>query len=154
MSEATARLQLPMLVLGQGQKDVTHNEALLALDVLVQGSVVSMTATAPPADPVLGSCWLVPAGATGDWAGRAGQLASWTQGGWRYVRVPEGGSVWVSDAATRVRAEGGSWVPEAPLGAPRPAVSEPTGGSVVDVEARAVIGAILGRLQQMGLLST
>ena len=36
MSDTTARLALPLLLSSQAQKHVTHNEALIALDALVQ----------------------------------------------------------------------------------------------------------------------
>ena len=39
MSESTARLALPLIAPGQAQKEVSHNEALAALDLLVQAQV-------------------------------------------------------------------------------------------------------------------
>ena len=38
--ETTPRLKMPMIVPGQAQKELSHNDALATLDLLVQGSVV------------------------------------------------------------------------------------------------------------------
>ena len=71
----TSRLSLPYLMPGQAQRHITHNEALQALDGLVQPVVVSRTTTAPPPLPLEGEAYLVPSGATGTWAGHADELA-------------------------------------------------------------------------------
>jgi hypothetical protein len=53
----TIRHSLPLLAAGQAQKEVTHNEALLAIDRQLQLSVVSRTRAQPPTVPVAGeSC--------------------------------------------------------------------------------------------------
>jgi hypothetical protein len=152
LTEMTRRLELPLLVAGQGQKDITHNEALLAMDVLLHPRAMSRVVPVPPEGASEGDCWLVPAGASGAWAGAAGRLACWTAGGWRLWALPEGVSVWVVDEGACVRLVEGAWVTEAPFGAPAPAVAGPTGGTVVDVEARAVILSLLTRLTQLGLI--
>ena len=48
----TANLSLPYILASQAQKHVTHNEAIRALDCLVQLSVESRVLTGPPASPV------------------------------------------------------------------------------------------------------
>ena len=50
----TANLSLPYILASQAQKHVTHNEAIRALDCLVQLSVESRVLTSPPASPVEG----------------------------------------------------------------------------------------------------
>lgn len=152
MSETTSRLELPLLVAGQGQKDITHNEALVALDALLHARVVSREISVPPSAPAAGDCWLVAAGASGAWAGGDGRLACWTAGGWRLLALPEGASLWVSDEAARVRKVSSGWAVEAPIGAPVDAVASAVGGVVVDEEARAVLHSLLERLQQLGLI--
>ncbi|WP_420338219.1 DUF2793 domain-containing protein [Roseibium sp.] len=82
MSE-TIRLALPLLAAAQAQKHVTHNEALLTLDALSQPVVQSRDLTAPPAGNE-GDLYLVAPGATGDWAGRDGELAEWRNGAWAF----------------------------------------------------------------------
>ena len=68
---ATPRLVLPMLEAGQAQKEVLHNEALQLLDALVAPAVEGPPLATPPPAPVVGSCYIVAASPTGDWAGRA-----------------------------------------------------------------------------------
>jgi hypothetical protein len=153
MADQTVRFRLPLLVPGQGQKDITHNEALLALDALAQPAARSRALAAPPDSPAVGQCWLVAGGAAGVWAGRAGQLATWTAGGWRYFTLPDGATVWIDDEEIRLRASAGGWVVEAPRGYPASAVPDVAGGAVVDVEARAAIAALLDRMHQLGLIS-
>jgi hypothetical protein len=46
--ESTDRFSLPLLVAGQAQKELFHNEALLALDTIVAGAVEKRPATILP----------------------------------------------------------------------------------------------------------
>lgn len=154
MAENSSRLGLPFLVTGQGQKDVTLNEALQALDCLVGASAVSRVISAPPTFPGAGLCWLVPGGATGAWAGRGGMLACWTEGGWRYRLLPEGFTLWVEDEAREIRRVGGAWREVAGTGSAAAAVPVPSGGQVADVEVRQAVSALIDRLVQLGLLSS
>lgn len=86
MSDAvSAVLALPLIQPAQAQKHVTHNEALRRLDLLVQLAVADRDRTLPPADPAPGDRHIVPAGATGAWAGRAGDIALWDDGGWQFA---------------------------------------------------------------------
>lgn len=158
------RLALPFLQPGQAQKEVTHNEALQAVDMLVQPVAETAGTGTPPGAPAEGRCWIVAEPAVGAWAGRAGQIAQWTPGGWRFavpaagwrchVRDRDGqmlhdGSGWVDDA---VRADGvyvgGSRV----VAARQPGIADPSGGGAPDAEARAAIGAILAALRAHGLI--
>lgn len=152
MAETTSRLGLPLLVAGQGQKDITHNEAVQAVDLLLHPVAVSRTVPGPPADLVPGACWLVPAGPEGVWSGEAGRLACWTAGGWRFLALPQGARLWIEDEATAVRREGDLWVPDAPIAAPAAGITGPSGGSVIDQEARGVILLLLERLRELGLI--
>ncbi len=52
MPDHTNHLSLPLIAAAQAQKHVTHNEALLALDSLVQIAVVDRRA-APPIAPTV-----------------------------------------------------------------------------------------------------
>lgn len=57
---------------------------------VVRMDVESNIVSAPPGSPTVGQMWLVPAGATGAWAGHATQLAIRTGGGWSF-QTPAGG---------------------------------------------------------------
>jgi hypothetical protein len=160
----TARLALPLLQPGQAQKETTHNEALALLDLAVQASVVAVGTNTPPAAPVAGSAWIVGTAPTGGWTGQARAIAGWTTSGWRFVAPREGMTVWsIADALT-ARFGGGAWTLGAVtasrvsiggvdvVGARRAAVADPSGGTVVDIPARAAIAAILGALRGHGLI--
>jgi hypothetical protein len=72
MSE-TPNLSLPLLAAAQAQKHVTHNEALLALDALVQCAVLDRDLAAHPPPPENGERYIVgpsPSGAVGRARGR------------------------------------------------------------------------------------
>jgi hypothetical protein len=163
MSDTTARLALPYLHAAQAQKEVTHNEALQRLDICVQ-AVVEDVRAAPPAAPVEGACWLVDASPTGDWSGHAGQIAQWTQGGWRYVVPFDGFQLWQRAASITLRHNGGSWSADVTatglriggqqvVGPRAAAISAPSGGAVIDTECRARLMEIIAALQGHGLIS-
>jgi len=141
--ETTARLDLPLLAVAQAAKEMTVNEALTLLDAAVQ-PVVAGEAGAPPGSPAIGEGWLVGGGATGAFADREGALAIWTTGGWRFVAPFEGMMVWRLDAGVIARRASGACQSSA-------GVSVPSGGSVIDVEARATLGAIVARLRDFGI---
>src|SRR5688572_27715554 len=93
MSE-TSHLEMPLLAASQSQKHVTVNEALVLLDALVQLSVLSRTLSAPPGSPAQGDRYLVAAGASGDWAGHAGDVAFFQDGVWRFASPRAGWRLW------------------------------------------------------------
>ena len=51
MSEVSSILSLPYIQPSQAQKHVTHNEALLILDVATQLVVKGIDVTTPPSSP-------------------------------------------------------------------------------------------------------
>ena len=146
----TDRLALPTLAAAQAQKEMTHNEALIRLDVAVQAVVVAVAPAAVPATPVPGQCWIVGTGARGAWAGHDGALAAWTGGGWRFVAPFEGMAAWSIADGGVVRRVGPAWRIAA-RGAP---VANPSGGATVDSQSRAAIAAILDLLRRHDLLAT
>ena len=151
MTETTPRFALPLLVAGQGQKDITHNEALIGLDALLYPVVEAMGDTSPPVAPEPGQSWVVAVGAIGAWLGRDGTLATWSVGGWRHHLLVDGMMVRLRSSGQLHRFWAGSFVPELPLAAGAATIPPPTGGPVVDAEARAAIAAIVGRLVALGL---
>lgn len=115
--DQTPNLSLPFIMPQQAQKHITHNEALQALDILVQPSVESRTIAAPPVAPMLGEAWLVPPGATGLWAGHAHEIAAWQAGGWLFYDPAPGWQLYVKSDRTAYVFDAGDWVPLASLGA-------------------------------------
>lgn len=163
MSDATARHGLPFIVPGQAQKEVFHNEALTLLDVGLHPAVEGAPGAAPPAMPLPGQCWIAGAGATGAWVGKDGQLAGWSEGGWRFLVPQTGMLAWNKAAGHWLHWTGTVWSSgELPataimiggnqvIGQRRPAVPSPSGGTIIDVEARAAVAAIIATLMSHGL---
>lgn len=163
--ESTARHALPLIAPGQAQKEVQHNEALTALDILVQPAVVAVGAATPPGSPAPGQCWVVGTSPTGAWTGQAGALACWTAGGWRFVQPVEGMTVWTGGTAGFARFASGAWSAGGLIGskvtlggvqvvgAQQAAIAGPSGGGTVDSQARATLDAVLGALRSHGLIS-
>lgn len=117
----TPRLTLPFIMPSQAQKHITHNEALEALDALVQPSVESRVLAVPPATPLAGEAWIVPSGATGAWSGHGGEIAAFQSGAWRFLDPAPGWQVYDrSDKTQLVFDGGGLWVPLASLGSALP----------------------------------
>lgn len=138
----TARHFLPNLYVGQSQKEITHNEALLRIDALLH-PVIEDRLSAPPAPLDMthdGKCWLVGAAATGLWTGKTSQIARWSAGSWRFLEPVAGMSIWMTAESQRLFYIAGSWLEPA-------AITEPAGGAVIDTEARATITAIVTHLR-------
>jgi hypothetical protein len=160
----TPRFELPFILPGQAQKELFHNEALSRVDALLHPTVEGPPVADPPLAPVPGQSWIVGAAATGAWSGREGQLASWTDGGWRFLVPTQGMAAWqkaaehwlVRTAAGwsmgEIRAAGlvigGTQV----VGERQPAIATPSGGTIIDEEARAALAAVIASLMSHGLI--
>jgi hypothetical protein len=165
MTDRTARLALDLLEPGQAQKELHHNEALVALDLGVQASIVAAGGNDPPSAPAVGQCWIVGPTPTGAWTGQAHALAGWTAGGWRFVSAREGLAAWDEARRISLRFSRGAWEEgvlrgaelriggERVVGARAAAIPAPGGGATVDVEARAALSAMLSVLRGHGLIS-
>jgi hypothetical protein len=160
---ATLRHGLPLLASGQAQKEVTHNEAVLAIDRLLQLSVTSRSVGAPPAAPVAGDTYIVPDAASGAWAGQATMIASHDGFGWIFSAPVRGCLAWIADEGVFSVFDGAwsadGWAVSALrigarrlFGAAPAAIAAPGGGSVVDSETRAVVGALLATLRDQGVI--
>lgn len=134
-------------------------------DLLLCPAVESMILTAPPSSPAAGACFLVAAGATGDWAGKDGMLAGYTDGGWRFVAPIEGMQLLDRVSGQLVVRRAGTWetgvvrAQEYQVGGltvirqRQPAIADPSGGSVIDVQGRATLASILSTLRTHGLIA-
>lgn len=107
---ATANLALPLLQAAQAQKHVTHNEALVALDTLVQLAVLDKDLTAPPASPAEGDRYLIAAASpTGAWTGWAGRVVRYQDGAWRSFVPRPSWLAFVADEADLYTYTGAAW---------------------------------------------
>ncbi|MCP4933880.1 MAG: DUF2793 domain-containing protein [bacterium] len=108
--DQTPNLELPYLMAAQAQKHVTHNEAIRALDAIVQLSVLDRDLTAPPATPVDGNRYIVGAASTGDWSGKDYQLTAFQDNAWMFYAPVQGWICWVADEDKLLVWDGVSWV--------------------------------------------
>ncbi|HEX8625235.1 MAG TPA: DUF2793 domain-containing protein [Allosphingosinicella sp.] len=164
MADSTQRFALPFIFPGQAQKELFHNEALARIDLALHPAVEGPPAAAPPAAPAPGQCWIAASPATGDWSGRDHMLAMWTESGWRFVSPPPGTSAWNKAAGVPLIWDGSEWrtgelactgltVGGVRVVGPRqPAVTSPSGGTIIDAEARAAINALTAALMSHGLI--
>lgn len=93
----TQRWTLPLLSAGQAQKEVSHNEALLAIDRVLHLAVVTRGLGQPPADARAGDSFIVAATPVGDWNGRNNMIASFDGAGWTLTTPRIGCLAWICD---------------------------------------------------------
>lgn len=163
--EQTARFALPQLAPGQMQKEFFHNEALQTIDMMLCASVDGPPEPSPPANPVIGSCFLVSAGSTGAWSGQDGALACFTEGGWRLAAPIEGMRVLDRLSGQLLVRRNGDWEAgivraqqvqidgQTVLRDRQPAIADPVDGNVIDLECRSVVAGILTSLRAHGLIA-
>lgn len=163
---STPRLKLPFITPGQAQKDLSHNEALQLIDLLLMPVVEMLPLNAPPDGVLAGECYLVGAAPTGDWAGRAHALAGYSDSGWRFVEPRLGMLVYVRSEGVSARFGGSDWDVGAisgsqlliggrkVVGSRAGSIATPAGGKRIDVEARAALSEVLDALRGHGLIET
>jgi hypothetical protein len=108
-SDTTTKLALPYIAAAQAQKHVTHNEALRALDAIAQIGVLDKDLATPPGAPDEGDSYVVPAGATGAWAGHGGKVAAFQDGAWAFYGPKTGWLAWVADETSLYVFDGSAW---------------------------------------------
>ncbi|MEL6681197.1 MAG: DUF2793 domain-containing protein [Pseudomonadota bacterium] len=113
MPDQTPNLSLPFIMPAQAQKHVTHNEAIELLDMIVQLTLQATDVMTPPGSANEGEAWAVGTGATGDWAGQDGMIATWRGGGWLFVAPRDGWLAWVRSVEDLLVFTGGTWIAQA-----------------------------------------
>lgn len=113
----TTNLVMPLMSAAQSQKHLTHNDAIVKLDVLVQLAVISAALTAPPVSPSEGDRYIVGSAATGAWATKDLNIAYYASGVWQFAVPREGWQcynvatdtllVWTGSAWTDLATAGG-----------------------------------------------
>jgi Protein of unknown function (DUF2793) len=112
----TVNLSTPLMAAGQSQKHVTHNEALLVLDDLVQLVVEASGVINPPASASEGARFLLGSAPVGLWAGRGGQIASWRNNSWTYHQPATGWTAFARDISQPLIFDGVNWLVHRQLG--------------------------------------
>ncbi|MCF3974799.1 DUF2793 domain-containing protein [Paracoccus sp. EGI L200073] len=101
---------MPLLQPAQAQKHVTVNEALARLDGLVNLVLQSVSSAQPPASFTDGQCWGVSGNGAGAWAGRGGQIAIASNGGWVFLTPTPGMQAFVADMGVAAIHDESGWV--------------------------------------------
>lgn len=165
MSELTNRYALPLLQVAQARKEVTHNEALAGIDSLLHLAVETAALASPPIAPLPGQAWIVGAAPSGVWAGRAGEVASFGSGGWRYALPQEGCVAWLRDLQRFSVFTAAGWTDDGwpaagvriggrlALSGTAASVPLPVGGTIVDTEVRAGFATLVATLRGQGLVA-
>lgn len=142
------------------------NESLQALDSLTAAAVEEPPRNDPPETPSVGTCFLIGTSPTGDWTGYPAALATYSAGGWRFAAPIEGMEAWVRSESVFAIYTQGTWeigtvfgsrvlIGDTQVIGPQASpISDPSGGTVTDSEARAAISSILAALRQHGLISS
>lgn len=107
--DATSNLNLPFIIAAQAQKHVTHNEALRALDAIVQLMVLDKDLSTPPGAPADGARYIVAASPSGAWLGQVGKIAAYQDGAWAFYTPLEGWLAWVGDEDVLYVWTGSAW---------------------------------------------
>lgn len=141
----TTALGLPLLIAGQAQKEFFVNQALCLLDALHMHTVKA-SQPAPPELAVESDCYRVKAPATGAWAGSEDRVAVLIAGDWHFIAPVHGMALYDRTADHMLVFRSGWKLAHAP--------TLPAGGTVVDTEARAAIGALIESLKALGMLAT
>lgn len=134
--DRTRNLKLKYIVASQAQKEVTINEDLNVLDMLVQATARGIANT-PPESPAEGDMYIIGDAPAGAWEGKAKHLGGFFAGVWLIVAPRDGWRVWL-DEGKAMRYRGSAWIDEqavldekAPLTSPafKGMPTAPTAGS-------------------------
>lgn len=103
------KLGIGLLDVGQSQKEVTVNEALLRMETLLAGVLTQAQNTAP-VSPNNGDAHIVGTAPTGAWAGKALNVAFYIAGsGWRFIAPVNGMATWLISNNTRLVFYSNAW---------------------------------------------
>lgn len=108
----TAHIGVTLVEQAQAQKEVTVNEGMIRLEALQNTAAKDKELISPPASPASGDVYIVGSGATGDWAGRDGEVAYYAAGAWQFIAPATGLRLWVADEARGYLFQDGQWHPE------------------------------------------
>lgn len=95
--------------LGEDGWNTGMDSNLLALDTLVQCSVISAAATTPPGSPTLGDSYIPATGATGAWVSLVGDVVIYDGTTWVSVAPKEGWVVYDNNTNKHLTYNGATW---------------------------------------------
>ncbi len=105
----TLNLNISLLEASQAQKEVTANEAFVRIDAIHNCGAIDKDVATPPVSPAAGDLYIIAASPTGDWSGKAKQIAYYEQV-WRFIVPKEGMTLWVKDEDKHYTYNGSDWI--------------------------------------------
>lgn len=114
--DQTPYLKLPLIMPSQAQKHVTHNEALMLIDNVVQLAVIDRFVAVPPPGAADSDRYIVPPGASGDWTGHGKDVACRMEGAWAFLTPAAGWRCWVESDSAELVFDGDGWIDAASAG--------------------------------------
>jgi hypothetical protein len=145
IANTTPRFSLPLLFAAQAQKEFFVNEAFARTDALLH-CAVEREVEQEPAETADGSNYLISTGATGAFEGKDGAIACRQEGQWLFI-PPHDGMHLYDKSLGKERYFQGTWRAAADI-------PVPSGGTIVDDEARRAIEGIIAALAAAGVVST
>jgi hypothetical protein len=108
----SVKFLLPYLSVGQSQKEVTHNEALAMIDILLTKACSSIE-TGPPATSDGLVVLVAASGTTGAFVGKENKIAYYltATGAWAYLTPVTGQEIFVTSTTVNYRYTGSAWTP-------------------------------------------
>ncbi|MFU7527311.1 DUF2793 domain-containing protein [Qipengyuania sp. ASV99] len=140
----TACFALPLLFPGQAQKEFFINQSLTLIDFVLQSGVEG-SLSAPPQDPAEGVSYRIKAEATAEWEGHEDEVAVRIGGTWHYISAQSGMTLFDRQAGRFLHYNSGWQIASEPL--------RPTGGAVIDAEARQALDDLVEALRNMGIFA-
>jgi hypothetical protein len=107
--ETTPNLSLPLLIRNQSGKEITHNEALIIIDALLNNGVIDKNLSTPPANPLDGDLYIVGKNATNDWINHEKEV-SFYNNGWGFVCPKIGLTLWINNENCLYTYNGDDWI--------------------------------------------
>jgi hypothetical protein len=104
----TPHLAIPLLVPNQAQKEITLNEALLLIEVLLVGVAKDIYLKQPPDNAGEQDIYIIGENPTDIWQHKANHIAYFFQG-WRYCAPKEGMSMFVLKTSASYRFINNNW---------------------------------------------
>lgn len=98
--------------LGEGPWNTDMDSNLKALDTLIGTTIISDALATPPASPAAGDSYIVAASATGAWAGKSGQVATYIDSAWKFIVPKRGLRAEVQSASGFKYYNGTAWTAE------------------------------------------
>jgi hypothetical protein len=109
MTDMTPRIGAPLLTAAQAQKHITHNDALIQMDAVIDLCLLGRSIDTPPSSPADGDAYLVGGAPTGLWSGQAHKIACCVDAAWRFYTPFNGLRAYVVPANTFIVYLNGVW---------------------------------------------